>query len=99
MVRSLRESHDTPRESQWRTTKGVDMTAAERAERAIYESIIRDRIVTIPDSAPAREYLAREADDWVANGPVIEYWGQDEEGNTWRVHIAATASIGVSIAK
>lgn len=58
------------------------------AEQAIHESIVRNRIVELKDNAEDRRYLARHCDDSVETGQVTEYWGVDDDGNDWRVHIA-----------
>ncbi len=33
--------------------------------------------------------LFAECEDWVENGEVTEYWGEDVDGNDWRVHVRA----------
>jgi len=56
---------------------------------AIEESVIRNRIVTIEDPTSVDiEALKNAADDWEKNGPIIEFWGKDEDGDDWRVHVA-----------
>lgn len=64
--------------------------------RAIETSIRETRIVTIPrdvrmgDNAQGiAADLAALCDDSVENGDVIEYWGTDDDGDEWRVHLGA----------
>ncbi len=52
---------------------------------AIDESIMRDRIVYVPDNAVNREMLAAACED-CAYAADIEYWGESN-GQEWRVHI------------
>jgi hypothetical protein len=56
-----------------------------KRSEAIDESISRDQIVHIDVAPHDIEDLKAEADDWVANGDEIEFWGRNE-GHTWRVH-------------
>lgn len=61
-----------------------------KSQQAIEESASRNRIVTIDDAAAEDiEVLKLAADDWVENGPVIEFWGRDDDGDNWRIHVAA----------
>jgi hypothetical protein len=57
-----------------------------KIEQAIEESILQDRIVHVEASDEEMNELSAESDDEVENGSETEYWGKDEEGNTWRVH-------------
>jgi hypothetical protein len=57
-----------------------------RVEQAIEESILQDRIVHVDVSDEEMDELSAESDAEVENGSETEYWGKDEEGNTWRVH-------------
>lgn len=68
----------------------------EQIDSAIRESVAHDRIVTIVASAAEfggldRELSARCADGAETTGQygvrLHEYWGRDEEGNDWRVHL------------
>jgi hypothetical protein len=69
------------------------------ASAAITESIQTDSIVTLNlDSAECltrvmNELLA-ECDDCVEypvlRGLITEYWGVDDDGSTWRVHVQTT---------
>lgn len=53
---------------------------------AIDESILRDRIVYVPDT-PANRGMLGSACDGSAEGDVLEYWGERDDGQEWRVHI------------
>lgn len=64
--------------------------------QAIAQSIAQNEIVTLEyDGAPgekieamhAKGDLLNECDDWAENGAVSEYWGTDDAGNIWRVHV------------
>jgi hypothetical protein len=69
----------------------------ESIEQAIRESIARDRIVTIGSDASIREALSSLADDSAEMsyyrgpdappGEMTEYWGTDDDGDHWRVHV------------
>lgn len=60
----------------------------ETIKNAIDQSILQNEIVYL-DSATQDDMdtLLVECDDSVDNGPVAEFWGEDEDGNTWRVHV------------
>jgi hypothetical protein len=62
------------------------MTTA--VKNAINESILRDRIVLVEGTTENIEALDTACDDSVDNGPEIEFWGTDEDGDNWRVHAA-----------
>jgi len=57
------------------------------AGQAVVRSITHNEIVTIDWDSADRDYLAIECEDWVANGPVTEFWGTDADGDEWRVHL------------
>lgn len=60
------------------------------ADAAIARSISHTEIVTI-DWSPASELaLAEVCDDSVQTETVVEYWGTDEDGSEWRVHLDTT---------
>jgi hypothetical protein len=75
----------------------IEQAIRESIEQAIRESIARDRIVTIDGDASIREALSSLADDSVETaydrgpgvplGALTEYWGTDDEGDHWRVHV------------
>lgn len=60
--------------------------------KAIRQSVQQNEIVTINfnrvnyDSEIPTDLLVA-CDDSVENGEVTEYWGTDDDGNEWRVHI------------
>jgi len=61
------------------------------AAAAIERSITHGEIVTIDHSPEAIEELSRACDDSVTTSgeddcTVVEYWGTDDDGNSWRVH-------------
>lgn len=70
-------------------------------QTAINESIAEDRIVHLEFTGKGQGFdevtaeLAERAEDSVVHrpdndGPIIhEYWGTDEEGDEWRVHVEA----------
>jgi len=66
------------------------------AEQAIKESIRTNTVVHIDYDAEAVLTLGAECDDNArtqdgeGNG-VWEYWGEDEDGSTWRVHVTVEA--------
>jgi len=65
------------------------MNKQNRVERAIRESVTRNRIVTLDyDGRTARGLRVRCADS-VSNGPEMEFWGHDH-GDQWRVHLHRT---------
>ncbi len=57
------------------------------AHEAIDQSILRNEITHIPYSAEAEETLLAECDDSTDAGHALEFWGEDENENTWRVHL------------
>ena len=58
---------------------------------AIEESILRDKIVRIEGTAENIESLLAECDDHTENGQQHEFWGTDDEGDSWRVHAEVAA--------
>lgn len=57
------------------------------AECAIARSISHTEIVTIDYDADAETDLLAACEDSVDAGEVTEYWGTDDEGREWRVHV------------
>lgn len=59
------------------------------AENAITRSISHNEIVTIEWSHEAHEYLLVRCEDHVETGKYDseEFWGTDDDGNDWRVHL------------
>ncbi len=63
--------------------------------RMIETSIRENRIVTVPRDVRmamgadviADDLSARSDNGGTANGDVIEYWGTDDDGDEWRVHL------------
>lgn len=65
-------------------------------EQAIARSKSHNEIVTIEHDAAAIEALTIEAltiecDDHVETAHVHEFWGTDEAGNEWRVHVSVAS--------
>lgn len=71
------------------------MSYAETKIRGAIESSIRHGKVTRLDDVTVDTFefvelaaaLERLADDWVDAGDVRDYWGVDEDGDGWRVHL------------
>lgn len=59
------------------------MTAA----AAIARSISHNEIVTLPATAERTSDLMIECEDSVETTDVVEYWGTDDTGAEWRVHL------------
>jgi hypothetical protein len=69
-------------------------TASVTIQTAIDDSIRENRIVSIDATLDTQEWvdlangLSLECDDWTeSNGNVREYWGTDEDGDKWRIHL------------
>lgn len=64
-------------------------------ERAIHTSIRENRIVHLSREAIANEAeavrvdLLAACDDWTEGNDEIEFWGSDDDGDEWRVHVQA----------
>lgn len=59
-----------------------------KTHEAILESITQNRIVIIETATSDDvESLKLASDDWVENGSIIEFWGRDDDGDDWRVHV------------
>lgn len=56
-------------------------------EQAIEESIACNLIVHIDAQEGMIDELTVRSDDRVKNGPVMEFWGVDDDGDAWRVHV------------
>jgi antitoxin component of MazEF toxin-antitoxin module len=57
------------------------------AQRAISDSIQTDSIIHLPyDENTAADLLA-ECEDSTDSDTETEYWGTDDDGQTWRVHM------------
>lgn len=72
-----------------------------RIQTAIEDSIRENRIVTLEATVDTQEWvdlvsdLSVECEDWTENkadGALIrEYWGTDEDGDEWRIHVQSDA--------
>lgn len=56
-------------------------------EQAIDQSVAQDRIVTLDYDGDAERMLNAACDDSVVAFSRTEYWGTDEDGNNWRIHM------------
>lgn len=65
----------------------MHITTITAAAEAIAESVRHTIIVTVDDAPGLREDLLFRCDDDIENGSEHEFWGQDDEGNDWRVHV------------
>lgn len=54
---------------------------------AIRQSIAQNEIVTIDYDEAAKHELTVSCDDSVRANEMIEFWGMDEAGSEWRVHM------------
>lgn len=77
------------------------MTTTHNVDRVIEDSIREDRIVHVEiredvNGVDLLNTLAAHADDWVTaldrrhsdDGEELrEYWGTDDDGDTWRIHV------------
>ena len=67
------------------------MTAHENAADAVSSSVAHTEIARCADTQDNRDWLMTHCDDWTwAAGSDSEYWGLDDNGNAWRVHIKPT---------
>ena len=57
------------------------------AEQAIARSVSHTEIVTIEYHAETAEDLSRLSDDSTETEKLTEYWGTDDDGHDWRVHV------------
>lgn len=71
----------------------------QRVQQAIDDSIREDRIVTLRATVDTQEWvdlvteLGSRSDDWVDAGHGLrEYWGSDDDGDLWRVHVLSPAA-------
>lgn len=63
------------------------MNVRDIALRAIRESLQYTTIVELDDEPGLRLELFMESEDDVENEGIAEYWGTDDEGDGWRVHV------------
>lgn len=59
------------------------------ANSLIERSISHHEIVTVDYDATTAEDLTAACDDSVEANGATEYWGTDDDGNEWRVHLRA----------
>ena len=63
-----------------------------KATKLIARSISHNEIAHDKYDASTAAELAALAEDSVENGAVIEYWGWDDDGAEWRVHLDMLAN-------
>lgn len=61
------------------------------AAQAIARSISHTEIVTIEWTAALESALSIESDDSAVANDTLEFWGCDEDGGEWRVHLSDVA--------
>lgn len=66
--------------------------AVQQADDLIAQSIANDEIAHAEWTDDLADELATRSDDWTTNGDVLEFWGGDDDGNDWRVHLAKPAT-------
>lgn len=66
--------------------------AVQEANDLIGQSIEHDEIAHGEWTDALADELAAQSDDWTTNGDVIEFWGSDDDGNDWRVHLGKPSS-------
>lgn len=57
------------------------------ADRLISESVRENRTVHVQENCGVSEDLIAMCEDHNDNGDEHEYWGTDDAGNEWRVHV------------
>lgn len=57
------------------------------AKDLIEQSILHDEITHAPHSVGLHDALLILCGDYVENGPTVEFWGETDEGEEWRVHL------------
>lgn len=61
-------------------------------EVAIAQSIATNSIVHMEGDADVIDALAAYCDDSAERANVLEYWGTDDDGNDWRIHVVAAST-------
>jgi len=56
-------------------------------------SISYNEIVTVPFDRNLERELYANCDGSVVNGDLVEFWGGDEDGNDWRVHLKGSREV------
>jgi len=59
----------------------------EAIHAAIDQSKLQDEIVALPWSQFAHDELSCECESSAEHETLVEFWGIDCDGNTWRVHL------------
>lgn len=87
---------DGPLDEAVAAARAVDHEAAAIAIEAIGRSASNNDLVTIDDAPGLRDALLVLCDDSVENddgydGRIEEFWGTDDDGDAWRVHVRLKA--------
>lgn len=64
------------------------------AESLITDSITTDSIIHAEYSAALTRALLTRAEDSVDTQSGTEFWGTDDDGNTWRIHLDSECECG-----
>lgn len=57
------------------------------AKDLIAQSIRRDEITHAPHTVALHDELLILCGDYVENLPTVEFWGETDDGQEWRVHL------------
>lgn len=75
----------------YRWSDGVVTTSSERADvtatKLIADSISTNSIIHAEWNGELADTLSAESEDYAESADVVEYWGTDDDGNEWRVHL------------
>lgn len=63
------------------------MTSTKTIAAAISQSVAQTEIVTLDFDVEGLEKLKADAEDWVEGNRCFEFWGIDQGGEQWRVHM------------
>ncbi len=65
------------------------------ASQAIARSVSHNEIVTLMGDSELELALSIESEDSAESGSIKEFWGTDEDGQSWRVHLDFTGMVTV----
>ncbi len=63
------------------------MNVKEKVDSLIARSIYHDEIVSVKWTQELEDELIIRNDDSVEDGGVYQFWGEDDNGDDWRVHL------------
>ena len=72
---------------------GAERRARQEVRQAIEDSIREDRIVHLAAAPEIIAALTATCEDYAEVDAVTEYWGADDNGNDWRVHVRRAAGL------